>query len=102
MIFSIACDKVLSGEKRQTRRLRRGPYQVGRTYAVQAKRGGKSLGRIRMERIWQHDILSITFESARLEGFKDKREFLVAFQRVNSLPEFWYGPVWAFEFSLVE
>ncbi len=34
MIFQHTWEKVLSGEKTETRRLKKGPYSVGRTYAV--------------------------------------------------------------------
>lgn len=59
MIFSVAghVEKVLSGEKTQTRRIRPFShglycrYEVGKTYAVQPGRGKKSVGRILVTRV---------------------------------------------------
>jgi len=105
MIFAKTWEKVLSGEKTQTRRIKRGPYKLGHVYAVQPGRGKKAVAHIRMKRIWMQDITSFTVprlsnEQLRAEGFKEYRDFVEVFKTANDLkhmPPF----LWAFEFELV-
>ena len=87
------CDKILNGEKTQTRRLfREGDYtwlapgsagaritevcdrnhrvkwQVGRSYAVQPGRGKKTIGRFKLLAIRRELLQEITADDARTEG----------------------------------
>ena len=97
MIFGHTLEKVLSGEKTQTRRLV-GPeerlylsvenlaviqwrkskwtdyvkWEVGRTYAVQPGRGKPAVGRILLKNIWQEQLRDITEEGAIAEGCEGK------------------------------
>lgn len=109
MIFSgDLADKVLSGEKTQTRRpvkydgITRIPcqYKVGRTYAIQRKRGTHGLGpRILILSVERERVSSITPEDAHAEGFATTSDFL---ERWHSFYEFSYPGCWRIEFRLVE
>jgi len=122
MIFSQTWEKVLSGEKTQTRRLRRGPYKVGHVYAVQPGRGKRAVGHIKIKRIWREGIYRIAPEDIAAEGLPpppslvakmcvgDEQQryrnaalahFIGEFLRLNGLFPNWGGSVWAFEFELV-
>ena len=108
MIFkSELCDKVLSGEKTQTRRLKREneylthgsfgqpdcvsrrsettldtrKWVVGRTYAVQPGRGKKAVGRIKLLVIREESLQDISGADAIAEGWPRDREF---FPRMNT------------------
>ncbi len=96
MIFkSGLCDKVLSGEKTQTRRVKKegeyfvgGPFtrvmvekqnlykmsrikwMTGRTYAVQPGRGEKAVGRIKLLAIREEPLQNISDDDAKQEGIK--------------------------------
>lgn len=81
MIFSHTWEKVLSGEKTQTRRLKkpgqkRSVYKVGQTYAVQPGRGKKAVARIRITDIWEEDVRRISEKDVLAEGFLERRDFL--------------------------
>lgn len=94
MIFQHTIDKLLSGEKTQTRRLaswRDGHHgkatrmdltilsaknwEVGKTYAVQPGRGKKAVGRIRITRIEYQDVRDISYPDVQSEGFSSRVEF---------------------------
>lgn len=101
MLFIHTIDKVLSGEKTQTRRIAkpgdewfpedlgdaaavmhkgfsayRLVYEVGKTYAVQPGRGKPAVARIRITGIRSEDVREIDYEDVRAEGFKYESEFL--------------------------
>lgn len=94
MIFQHTINKVLAGEKSQTRRLvkpgetlagdgsevRHGfgrlKWAVGRTYAVQPGRGQSGIARIRLTAIRREDVRDIAFPDVRAEGFRNLNEFL--------------------------
>lgn len=90
--------------KTQTRRLKRGVYQVGRDYAVQRKRGMKAEPDIRivMDQIWKESYAQylsnlISGEDAWAEGGYTPIEFEELFRKLN--PK-WNGDRWAFEFHV--
>ena len=102
--------------KTQTRRLNRGIYQVGKSYAVQRKRGVKAEPDIRivMDRIWKEDCLAddelgkggffipipISEEDAQAEGGYTPEEFEKIFRKIN--PN-WNGIIrYGFEFHVIE
>lgn len=98
MIFQHTWEKVLSGEKTQTRRLVRpnqlfihvppsvgrlsqngkykAIYETGKSYAVQPARGQKAVGRIQIAGIWREDVRDISHKDAKAEGFPTKYAFL--------------------------
>lgn len=106
MIFQHTFQKVLSGEKTQTRRIYKpnkhfasfsdntywavygvqgAPpiYELGHTYAVQPGRGKKSVGRIMITQIRREDVRCISYEDAQVEGFGGKLEFLETWVRMH-------------------
>lgn len=104
MIFSgELTDKVLSGEKTQTRRPFTGKpcqYKAGRTYSIQRKRGTHGLGpRIRVLSATPVRVADISLDDARAEGFASAGEFLARWSE-------FYGDTrphcWRIEFELVE
>lgn len=87
MIFSgDLCDKVLAGTKTQTRRpVKYGPddaalpcrYEVGKTYAIQRKRGTFGLGpRLLVLDVKGQVARFISPEDALAEGFESQAEFI--------------------------
>jgi len=102
MFFVHTWQKVLDGSKTQTRRLKRGPYQVGKTYAVQPSRGHKAIARIRIKRVWEQGLDDVTQAQVRAEGFTTWLDFASTFRRLNRLSPFAWPTVWAFEFELVK
>ena len=93
--------------KTQTRRLNHGIYQIGKSYAVQRKRGVKAEPDIRivMDRIWkelyaEYLCCYISKEDALAEGgYGSPIEFEEVFRKLN--PK-WIGDRWAFEFHVIE
>ncbi len=102
MIFQHTLDKVLSGEKTQTRRIQKAGqwalkgewdtklkdfptiaivhesrtlYEVGSTYAVQGGRGQKGIARILITDIRAEDVRNISDDDVKAEGFASHSEF---------------------------
>lgn len=104
MIFQHTIDKVLSGEKTQTRRIvkpgednvrrysvysnqpaietvvngDRVVYQIGKDYAVQPGRGKPAVARIRVTGLRREDVRTISDDDVKAEGFSSREEFLYA------------------------
>lgn len=92
MIFAHTWQKVLDGTKtRTTRRAYRYQdeivpvrYAVGKTYAVQQKRGGRGVARVRIVSVdLLENLQAIDEDYARQEGFDSLESFRAAFLRVN-------------------
>lgn len=109
MIFSgELADKVLDGTKTQTRRpvVWSTPtiayacrYQVGRTYAIQRKRGTHGVGpRIRVLDARMVDVFTISRDDAIAEGFTDEHAFLARWHEFYGTR---FGHCWRIEFELV-
>lgn len=80
MIFGFEmADKVLAGEKTETRRRGRGdepcPYPPGRCAGVQRGRGMHSEGRVRVSYVRRETLGLIDDAGARREGFADRASF---------------------------
>ena len=101
--------------KTETRRLKRGIYQVGKNYAVQRKRGVKAESNIRivMDRIWEescfkpspyspskHKFSPILSEDAWREGGYTWGQYEKVFRDINPKWNGWSR--WAFEFHVIE
>ena len=103
--------------KTETRRLKRGIYQVGKDYAVQEKRGAKAEPdiRIMMVRIWEERAgsfliskedkaypaeLLILRESAWAEGGYTSEEYEKVFRELNPKWDGWSR--WAFKFLVIK
>ena len=117
MIFAHTLDKVIQGEKWQTRRLvkpgecfednkriiknGRRMYEVGRSYAVQPNRGQKAVARIRLKGLRKETIDKITESDARAEGFASVGDFLNTWHGIHGFHTDLSSEVWVFEFELI-
>lgn len=101
--------KVMEGSKTVTRRLcsdnPRSPwwrevcaFEVGRDYAVQAKRGTPAIGRIRVLDVRRETLMPVAVgpdkdREARWEGFESPEAFIDAWREINGqwdvLAEVW-------------
>lgn len=106
MIFTpTLARKIVAGRKTETRRpvdpdARACRYRIGRTYSIQGRANGPSLGRLQILAIDKQNLGDITYESARREGFRTRDEFRAQWEET-------YGhydtnqPVWVILFALV-
>jgi hypothetical protein len=109
-------EKIVRGEKTQTRRLRHGEnstgkpggwvdepcrYKVGRTYAVQPGRGAKSIGRIRILSVTPQAFCDMTKDDVLAEGFQTHSAFAARWLSMYGKGS-WLDPVWRIEFELVK
>lgn len=120
--------KIFTGQKTQTRRIKKdGEYATGYihrddfggkeldapyvsiygnrlkwmdggVYGVQVKRGGHSIGKIRVLNLWDEDIQDIDTDSAIAEGFTGKDEFFEAWVKINGKKSL-NADVWVIEFE---
>jgi len=101
-------DLILSGKKTQTRRLNRGYYKVGHSYAIQPCRICKGiLGyRIEIDHIWRENCsgcflgIGISVEDAWAEGEFHPLVFEESFREIY--PKWDRKERWGFRFNLVE
>ncbi|MEO8609047.1 MAG: ASCH domain-containing protein [Chloroflexota bacterium] len=119
MIFAHTLDKILCGEKRQTRRLvkpneelfqadlpvyvksgKRTVYQVGKSYAVQPNRGKKSVARIVLTGLRKESVKAISTEDALAEGFLSREDFFATWRTIHGKDADLQREVWVLEFSL--
>jgi len=94
-------DKIVKGEKTQTRRLHRKTWQVGKVYPVQTSWYCKPSTHIYVTRKFQQRLGDINLEEIRKEGFKSHEEFQQAWIEING---YWDSDcvVWAYEFRVVD
>lgn len=94
-------EKILSGEKTQTRRLvywgKPCRYQPGRTYAVQDGRGRPGIARIYVLSVTKVPVGSITKADARAEGFRSPVAF---YERWRQMYGHASGNCWRIEFEV--
>lgn len=109
MIFQYTIDKVLSGQKTLTSRLKKpGQYavcineriawiatptgrrlwSVGHDYPIQAGRTCKAEGRFVVSALGDYDVRGITEDDVRREGFAHRSEFLFVWCRMHD--KVWY------------
>ena len=118
MIFAHTLDKVICGEKSQTRRLvksgesldstgnrvtlrnNRTLYEIGKTYAVQPNRGKKAVARIRLTAVRREPVAVISEKDARAEGFTSSEEFLTTWRSIHGQSADLQQEVWVLEFEL--
>lgn len=120
MIFAHTLDKVLSGEKSQTRRIaklseelykgeeiyvcitgKRRIYQVGKSYAAQPNRGQKAVARVEITNIRREQIIDITEEDAWAEGFASRQDFFAVWKIIHGSKANLHQDVWVLEFKLL-
>lgn len=115
MIFTAdLVEKILAGEKTQTRRPRSGSnptgerggwldepcrYKPGRTYAVQPGRGKKAVARIHVLSVKPEALCDMTDEDVRAEGFAARDAFVAKWLSIYGHGN-WLDPVWRIEFEL--
>jgi len=117
MIFAHTLDQVITGKKRQTRRLvkadegfednrritkkgNRTLYEVGKSYAVQPNRGKKAVARILLTGLRKERVDSITDSDARAEGFSSREAFLATWRAIHGEDVDLSREVWVIEFEL--
>ena len=76
-------DKIVKGEKTQTRRLHRKTWQVGKAYPVQTHRYDKSALRILVARKFQQRLGDISLDDVRKEGFGSFEDLQRAFKEIE-------------------
>ncbi len=118
MIFAHTLDKILRGEKWQTRRLvkpgeqlitnadkvavvaKRTVYQTGKSYAVQPNRGKKAVARILLTGLRREKVVEISSRDAVAEGFISRDEFLETWHKIHGSNADLQHEVWVLEFEL--
>jgi hypothetical protein len=78
-------EKVLSGEKTQTRRLSTRTYTPGRIYGVTCRRYQKSQAHIQITNATQQRLGDINEIDAIKEGLETKEQFLKTWQEINGV-----------------
>jgi hypothetical protein len=94
-------DKIVKGEKTQTRRLHRKTWHVGKVYPVQTRWYGKPEANIFVTRKFQQRLGDINLAEVHKEGSKSLEEFQCAWIEINGS----WDPdcvVWAYEFRVVD
>ncbi|MEP7289882.1 MAG: ASCH domain-containing protein [Chloroflexota bacterium] len=103
MIFAYTLDKVLAGEKWQTRRIAKPNeklYEVGKSYAVQPNRGKKAVARIMITGLRQEMVGEINEHDAQAEGYESCEAFIAAWQVIHGKRVNLNQIVWVIEFEL--
>ncbi|RLG49621.1 MAG: hypothetical protein DRO00_09770 [Thermoproteota archaeon] len=94
-------DKILRGEKTQTRRRSRYQYKVGRTYRIQRSWYNYTDIKILITRRYKQRLGDITQKEVRKEGYSSLEEFKQAWITING----YWDPdeiVTVYEFKLVD
>lgn len=104
MIFNVPghIEMILHGVKTQTRRVNRGKYQIGKTYAIQPKRTAKGIEgyRIQILDIYEERYPLIKYDDAKAEGNYSRIEYERTFRLLN--PSWKQGDVrWVFKFKCI-
>ena len=102
---------ILAGTKTQTRRLwPKGPRaKVGSVHWFQTgMKPSSRFARAKILRVWQEPLGDLSHAEALSEGYKSRREYLMAFYAINKIKEVedqdraLSEPVWCVEFEVVE
>ncbi len=98
-------EKILAGEKTQTRRVwKKAHVKVGNTYAIKKHYYQKNVdapGFIRITGLRVEPLIEITNMDAKKEGFQSLREFVDVWTELHGEPE-WHNDVWVIDFELVD
>jgi hypothetical protein len=81
-------------------------WRVGQTYAIVPKRGAKGVGHIRLLRIFNFTLHSMSETDAKDEGVRDKAEYALLWDSINGKTKGsrWEDNprVWVLKFEFVE
>ncbi|OFW99254.1 MAG: hypothetical protein A3E78_11750 [Alphaproteobacteria bacterium RIFCSPHIGHO2_12_FULL_63_12] len=100
-------EKILRGEKTQTRRLGKKRWNVGAVHQAKTKLFGEPFARLRITGVRQEPLDEISEEDARREGYANSHEYLGAFRKINlagaaDAHRYWTQLVWVVDFELVK
>jgi len=121
MIFQYTLPKIISGEKTQTRRVTkaneeprfvdgtiqsvaqsgRTKWRIGKTYAIQPRRGSRQVGRIELKNIRYEPVREISRTDAKKEGFATPQEFFDTWKKIHGEQSL-NQKVWVLEFVVKE
>lgn len=119
MIFAHTLDKVICGEKWQTRRLvkpgeafdsdqrrvlkqgKRTLFEIGKSYAVQPNRGKTAVARILLTGLRKERVGAITERDAQAEGFASRAEFIETWKTIHGREANLSREIWVLEFKLL-
>ena len=96
-------DMILSGKKTQTRRVGNKRWNVGAIHQARTQMMVKdsTFARLRILEVRREFVNDISQEDARAEGYRDSREFLVVFHRINKITDSCCMPVWVVRFEVI-
>lgn len=86
MIFQHTCDLVISGQKTQTRRIKKSdkpPCRVGQSIAVQPGRGKRAVCRVVVTEVREERLGDITEDDAKAEGRSSRAEYVELWQEIH-------------------
>jgi hypothetical protein len=75
--------KILAGEKTQTRRLHRKGWKVGRVYGLRSRRFEKAQHHIIITRRFKQRLGDISIKDVQKEGFRTLEQFQAAWVRIH-------------------
>ena len=76
-------DKILKGEKTQTRRKKISWYKVGKIVPAQCGYRDKAFAKLRITDIREEFLCEISQADARKEGLKDVDEYIKVWEQIN-------------------
>ena len=77
--------KILKGEKTQTRRTHKHMWKLGKTYAIRTSWFGKPEGYIEIIRKFRQKLGEISPEDVKKEGYSSLEEFRRVWEEINGL-----------------
>jgi hypothetical protein len=78
-------ERILEGRKVQTRRIHRGEWKLGRTYAIKDRWFGKPKGHIVITRKFRERLGDISLEDVQKEGYGNLEDFRKAWEEIHGL-----------------
>lgn len=91
-------EKILAGEKTQTRRVGERRWEEGHIYAVQPGRGEAAVASIRVVAVQEVPVVPISLADVRAEGFRSRDEFYARWRALHGA--YPGGRCWRLTFEL--